>query len=368
MWRVIVVFFVAGMTVIAVSLFTGDEAWSQCNVVPGDADSSGTINLADLVYIIGHVFDKDRPPCLGSYGPGTCWEPDPYCRMDVNAVAPISAADIVYLARYLFDKDRPATFCLGSSPGNCWTPIPSSTCCLPVSLSTSYPTGQDPGLADEISLTTDGPMAVPLGGGDVTVKVWLNTDNTDPGNEIVAFSIPVKIKSSNPASEVYLADTTATFVYGGTAIEYWDGDKLVNSDSNVICLGGFNLGFGPYPGLTSGLHLIANLKVHATDSTTLSFAFWPYPDNPYLAVVTNLGQEYSPCAYKAGDLDQDGKVNIVDVVYLVNVVHKSWANPGLPCLVDVNGSTGFSLADVIYLANHVFKFGPAPKSGGGCCQ
>ena len=125
MWRVIVTLIVGGVIALAIPLFAREVSESQCNVVPGDADSSGAISLADLVYIIGYVYDKDRPPCLGSYGPGSCWDPDPYCRMDVNASGRVLLHDFIILFRYMFDKDNPFTFCHGSDSGNCWTPIPS---------------------------------------------------------------------------------------------------------------------------------------------------------------------------------------------------------------------------------------------------
>jgi len=147
-------------------------------------------------------------------------------------------------------------------------------------------------------LTTDMPLLIPPGGGDIILKAWMETDNTGSGNDVTGFSIPVKIRSSNTTAQVYLAETSVAFIFGGTAIEGWLNVNLmsVNTDSNLISIGGFGY-LGIWSGLTSGAHLIANLKVHASDSTTLSFGFWPYPDNPYLALVTSLGEEYSPCAY-----------------------------------------------------------------------
>jgi len=77
--------------------------------------------------------------------------------------------------------------------------------------------------------------------------------------------------------------------------------------------------------------------------------------------------KYSPCL-KSADLNGDSRTDIVDVVYLVNILFKSWPIPGPTCLADVNGDSHFSLADVIYLAIHVFRFGPAPVQAGPCCD
>jgi len=76
--------------------------------------------------------------------------------------------------------------------------------------------------------------------------------------------------------------------------------------------------------------------------------------------------KYSPC-FRSGNLTGDDKVNMTDVVYLVNIVLKSWAIPGPNCLADVNGDSLLSLADVIFLANYVLKFGPSPVVSGACC-
>ena len=132
------IFSVAGVIMCTIPIFTWEEARSQCNVVTGDADSSGAINLADFIYLTNYAYDKDKPPCFGVQT-GNCWTPDPLCRMDLNGSGTASLVDVVILFRYIFDKDNPVTRCLGSDPGNCWTPVSTGTCCLPTSLSTSYP-------------------------------------------------------------------------------------------------------------------------------------------------------------------------------------------------------------------------------------
>jgi hypothetical protein len=105
----------------------------QEQATPGDVNGTLPISLPDVIHLVNYVFDKDRPAtsCLGS-SPGNCWTPDPLCRGEVNGTSPISLPDVIHLVNYVFDKDRPATSCLGSSPGNCWTPVASGMCCLPL--------------------------------------------------------------------------------------------------------------------------------------------------------------------------------------------------------------------------------------------
>jgi hypothetical protein len=102
-------------------------------IKPGDANGVLPIGLPDVIHLVNYVFDKDRPAtsCLGS-SPGNCWTPDPLCRGEVNGASPVSLPDAIHLVNYVFDKDRPATSCLGSSPGSCWTPVNTDICCVPV--------------------------------------------------------------------------------------------------------------------------------------------------------------------------------------------------------------------------------------------
>jgi hypothetical protein len=75
----------------------------------GDADSDGLITLADVIFLVNYLFREGSEPVPLIAG-------DPNC--DLNATLP----DVIYLVNHVFDRDRPATGCLGSDPGNCWTP------------------------------------------------------------------------------------------------------------------------------------------------------------------------------------------------------------------------------------------------------
>jgi len=111
-------------------IYAKTNTWNLgCLAIPGDVNSTGDITLGDIIHLVNYVFDKDKLPCLGSE-PGNCWTPSPFCRGDVNQTGTITLGDIIHLVNYIFDKDRLP--CLGSDPENCWTPEAKGACCLSV--------------------------------------------------------------------------------------------------------------------------------------------------------------------------------------------------------------------------------------------
>jgi len=62
-----------------------------------------------------------------------------------------------------------------------------------------------------------------------------------------------------------------------------------------------------------------------------------------------------------GDANNDGKVTISDVVYLINYLFKGGPAPTHMESADANGDGSITSADCVYLINYLFKGGPAPK-------
>lgn len=72
-----------------------DNQWSvtqsfvACTFVPGDADASGAVSIADAVYLLNFIFASGAPP-------------NPTMRGDANCDIGLSIADVVYLINYVF--------------------------------------------------------------------------------------------------------------------------------------------------------------------------------------------------------------------------------------------------------------------------
>ncbi len=93
---------------------------SLCVAIPGDANASGTLTLADIIAAVNYVFNKPGwPPCPSASV--LCWLSDLLCRGDWNASGNVTLADVIWGVNYIFNK-----------PGGPWLPLPSGTCCQPV--------------------------------------------------------------------------------------------------------------------------------------------------------------------------------------------------------------------------------------------
>ncbi len=64
--------------------------------------------------------------------------------------------------------------------------------------------------------------------------------------------------------------------------------------------------------------------------------------------------------YLPGDVNDDGRVTVADVVFLINYLFKNGPSPKILESADVNLDGNVSVSDVIYLISYLFKNGPCP--------
>ncbi len=70
------------------------------------------------------------------------------------------------------------------------------------------------------------------------------------------------------------------------------------------------------------------------------------------------------CGIICGDVNGDGKIDLGDIVYLINYLYRDGSppecNPVIAC-GDVNSDEEVDIGDVVYLINYLYKDGPPPK-------
>ena len=75
-----------------------------------------------------------------------------------------------------------------------------------------------------------------------------------------------------------------------------------------------------------------------------------YSDNQTVKVIL----------YLCGDVDFDDKINILDVVFLINSIYKDGPAPEIAESSDIDNSGIINILDVVYLINFIYKDGPDP--------
>lgn len=61
-----------------------------------------------------------------------------------------------------------------------------------------------------------------------------------------------------------------------------------------------------------------------------------------------------------GDVNEDGRITVSDVIFLVNYLFKGGSAPAPLEVGDVNCDSSVTVSDVVYLINYLFKSGPPP--------
>jgi len=95
-----------------------------------------------------------------------------------------------------------------------------------------------------------------------------------------------------------------------------------------------------------------NFSVYAFDS-----------DDPYFSDTANYILTVLPGLGIPGDATNNGTVDILDIIQLIDFKFKSGPAPVIPQLADVNADCEINVLDIVYLIDNKFKGGPAPLMG-----
>lgn len=90
-------------------------AQAGCLAIPGDANASGNLTLADIIAAVNYIFNKSGCSPLP-----LCWLSGLACRGDWDASGMVTLSDVIRGVNFIFNK-----------PGGPWNPMPVGTCCQP---------------------------------------------------------------------------------------------------------------------------------------------------------------------------------------------------------------------------------------------
>jgi len=62
-------------------------------------------------------------------------------------------------------------------------------------------------------------------------------------------------------------------------------------------------------------------------------------------------------SYKSGDYNNDGELNVTDLVFLVDYLFRAGT---APAICDINGDNECNIGDLTYYVNYIFRGGPPP--------
>lgn len=130
----------------------------------------------------------------------------------------------------------------------------------------------------------------------------------------------------------------------------------------------FNCIFDPTNGYANGPGVLATMKFVAGNHpgiTPLNFTHIEFVDTLLNPIIWGCSQGWvivcGPDTYRFGDANNDGAINVTDVVYLINYLFIDGPEPVPLWIVgDVNCDVQVNVVDVVYLINYLFINGPPP--------
>lgn len=145
-----------------------------------------------------------------------------------------------------------------------------------------------------------------------------------------------------------------------TNVVVFDWANATDSDA------GDTVRYGLYVGTSSNFHpdstIIRDGLLISNYSDTLNpgVSYWKVKAYDKLGLETWSTQTWRLQVFPKGDANGDGKFTVSDVVYIINYLFKGGPSPNPLLLGDANCDGKLNVSDVIFLINYLFKGGPKP--------
>ena len=313
-------------------------------VVPGDANSDGTINISDVVFLVNLLCHE---------GP----EPSPLGNGDVNADCEIDLDDVYYLIAYIFQGGPPPLDCVCGAPtiGEC-----TASCDYVVPGDANSDGAIN--IADVVFLVNllchSGPLPFPLGNGDVNADCEIDLDDVYYLIAYIFQGGPPPMDCVCGAPTVGECAASCDYVVPGDA----NSDGTLNI-SDVVFLVNLLCHNGMPPSPLGNGDVNADCVIDMDDVYYLiAYIFQGGP--PPMDCVCGapiIGDCVTSCdGVVPGDADGNGAIDISDVVFLVNLLCHNGMPPSPLGNGDVNADCVIDMNDVDHLTAYIFESGEPP--------
>jgi len=222
---------------------------------------------------------------------------------------------------------------------------------------------QDPGIPDTVRLGNWGVyLPCPPCSGIATVPIYVfNDEFLNSMQFFLECAGPVKFKDVEFSAGVdsHLNDIQSKY--------------LPAPDSDFMSFNILDYTDSLPPGLRSIGFLV--LTIHDTGTALIDTATTDAPPGPPIGFTTPNVTSFIPAAIimgqthlqeqsiQPGDNNANNKVDLGDIIFLVNYIFKNGPEPINKPMSDVNVDCVLNLGDLIYLVNYIFKGGLDPLPG-----
>ena len=145
------------------------------------------------------------------------------------------------------------------------------------------------------------------------------------------------------------------------SLDWGDAGTLLPNDTIT-----YRIYFGPNSNLPAGatfdttIKTISQIAVAEDRLVARQWHYWRVKATNRLGYDTLSVNTFSFIAYIRGDADGNGKINLLDVSFIINALYRGGSQPVPFEAGDPDGSLKMNLLDVSHIINNLYRGGPAP--------